>query len=113
MKIFFKLDKNKDGYITLKELKEGMKNTPNINEIADILQGVDTDKNGAINYTEFIAATLDQKGLISSTSLIKDAFQLFDKNNDGTIDQTELRSTLAGAEGDLIDSMIWKDVLKE
>lgn len=58
MKIFFKLDKNKDGYITLKELKDSMSNTHNIEEIADILKGVDTDKNGAINYTEFIAATL-------------------------------------------------------
>jgi Ca2+-binding EF-hand superfamily protein len=66
-----------------------------------------------INYTEFIAATLDQKGLLSSESLIKDAFQLFDKNNDGTIDQSELRYTLAGAEGELIDATIWKDVLKE
>ena len=113
MKIFFKLDKNKDGYITLKELKEGMVNTPNIEEIAEILKGVDTDKNGVINYTEFIAATLDQKGLMTSESLIKDAFQLFDKNNDGTIDQNELRSTLAGVEGELIDVEVWKDILKE
>jgi calcium-dependent protein kinase len=113
MKIFFKLDKNKDGYITLKELREGMKNTPNIEEIADILKGVDIDKNGVINYTEFIAATLDQKGLMSSESLIKDAFQLFDKNNDGTIDQSELRSTLAGPEGELLDADIWRDILKE
>jgi Ca2+-binding EF-hand superfamily protein len=43
-KIFFKLDKNKDGYITLKELREGMKGTPNIEEIADILKGLDIDK---------------------------------------------------------------------
>ena len=113
MQIFFKLDKNKDGYITLKELKEGMKETPNIEEIADILKGVDTDKNGVINYTEFIAATLDQKSLLSSDSLIKDAFQLFDKNNDGIIDQSELRNTLAGVEGELIDEKIWNDVLKE
>mmetsp|Transcript_25501 Transcript_25501/g.22658 ORF Transcript_25501/g.22658 Transcript_25501/m.22658 type:complete len:87 (+) Transcript_25501:148-408(+) len=69
MKIFFKLDKNKDGYITLKELKEGMVSTPNIEEIADILKEVDTDKNGVINYTEFIAATLDQKSLMSSDAL--------------------------------------------
>ncbi|CAI2366995.1 unnamed protein product [Moneuplotes crassus] len=113
MKIFFKLDRNKDGYITLKELKEGMKSTPNIEEIADILKGVDIDKNGVINYTEFIAATLDQKGLMTSESLIKDAFQLFDKNNDGSIDQNELRSTLAGVEGELIDVEVWEDILKE
>ena len=90
-----------------------MKNTPNIEEIADILKGVDIDKNGVINYTEFIAATLDQKGLLTSESLIKDAFQLFDKNNDGSIDHNELRSTLAGVEGDLLDVEVWEDILKE
>lgn len=113
MKIFFKLDKNKDGYITLKELREGMKSEPNIEEIADILKGVDTDKNGVINYTEFIAATLDQKELLSSESWIRDAFQLFDKNNDGTIDQGELRSTLAGAEDELIDAKFWREMIRE
>lgn len=57
-KIFFNIDKNNDGYITLKELKEAMKGRLSEDELQNILRAVDTDKNGAINYTEFIAATL-------------------------------------------------------
>lgn len=60
MEAFKKLDKNKDGYITLPELKAALKLSVSEEELEGILKGVDTDKNGAINYTEFIAATLNQ-----------------------------------------------------
>lgn len=43
MEIFKMLDKNKDGYVTLKELKEGMKENPNIEEIARLLNSIDLD----------------------------------------------------------------------
>lgn len=56
---FHKLDKNKDGYITIKELQKGLKDSHSIEEIQLIMESVDTDKNGAIDYNEFIAATLD------------------------------------------------------
>lgn len=62
--MFRSLDKNKDGYLTLKELKEGMKDNPNIDEIARLLNNIDLDQNGAINYNEFIAATLNTKTMI-------------------------------------------------
>ena len=92
MQIFLKLDKNRDGYITLKELKEGMKDLENIDEIAEILKGVDIDNNGAINYTEFIAATLDQERFVNEKKKIKDAFKVFDKDGDGKIDEEEMRA---------------------
>jgi len=92
MQIFLKLDKNKDGYITLKELKEGMQDNENIDEIAEILKGVDIDNNGAINYTEFIAATLNQEKFVNENKKIKDAFQVFDKDGDGKIDEEEMRA---------------------
>eukprot|EP00344_Euplotes_crassus_P003715 CAMPEP_0197005654 /NCGR_PEP_ID=MMETSP1380-20130617/30537_1 /TAXON_ID=5936 /ORGANISM="Euplotes crassus, Strain CT5" /LENGTH=241 /DNA_ID=CAMNT_0042424861 /DNA_START=269 /DNA_END=995 /DNA_ORIENTATION=- len=92
MQIFLKLDKNRDGYITLKELKEGMKEVENIDEIAEILKGVDIDNNGAINYTEFIAATLDQDKVVNEQMKMKDAFKVFDKDGDGQIDEEEMRA---------------------
>jgi calcium-dependent protein kinase len=108
MKIFFALDKNRDGYITLKELKEGMKDNENVDELAEILKGVDIDNNGAINYTEFIAATLDQTKMLSEQSKIKDAFRIFDKDGDGKIDESELKAAL-----DSEDTEIFKEMIKE
>ena len=57
--MFSKLDKNNDGYLTKKELIEGFKGIKSEKEIDELLRVVDTDKNGAINYTEFIAAMLN------------------------------------------------------
>ena len=107
------LDKNKDGYVTLKELKDGLKDNPNIDEIAHLLNTIDLDQNGAINYTEFIAATMNTKNMIEKQSKIQDAFSVFDKNGDGTITREELMEALAGETGDVIDPKVWEDVINE
>lgn len=66
---FRSLDKNKDGYITMGELKSVLKGQINGSELQSILEGVDTDRNGAINYTEFIAATLNARIMNDSKKL--------------------------------------------
>lgn len=58
-KFFSSLDINNDGYITLKELKEALKDKFDDATLQQIIRSIDTDKNGAINYTEFVAATLN------------------------------------------------------
>lgn len=63
-------------------------------ELEEILHGIDADKNGAINYTEFVAATLDQERHASGQDRIKDAFDAFDRNNDGAIDKHEVRELM-------------------
>lgn len=103
---FHSLDKNKDGYITVKELQKGLKDSHNFEEIVKIMSSVDTDKNGAIDYNEFIAATLDT-AITKNVSRLDMAFKFFDKNGDGVIDQTDMSEALVGeefkdAEGDII-----------
>ena len=70
------------------------------------MSSVDTDKNGAIDYNEFIAATLDT-AITKNVSRLDMAFKFFDKNGDGVIDQTDMSEALVGeefkdAEGDII-----------
>jgi calcium-dependent protein kinase len=95
MEAFKLLDKNKDGYITMLELKSAMSMHHSEDEVEEILRSIDTDKNGAINYTEFIAASLDNI-VFTNASKIEKAFKLFDKDNNGSIDVSELESVLSG-----------------
>jgi len=67
--MFTKFDANNDGYITLPELREALKGKFGEEELEQILRVADADKNGAINYTEFIAATLNADIFLSDDKL--------------------------------------------
>lgn len=53
------LDVNGDGSLTLEELRKGLEGKENGDDLLNMLQAADTDGSGEINYTEFIAATID------------------------------------------------------
>ena len=50
----------------------------------EIMDSVDLDGNGFINYTEFLTAVTNKTKLLSDTNL-KIAFEKFDKDKSGTI----------------------------
>ena len=56
---FMALDKNGDGSITFEELKQGLGHKENAETLIELLKAADTDNSGAIDYTEFLAATMD------------------------------------------------------
>lgn len=82
-------------------------------DIKTIYEAIDTDKNGVIDYTEWLAAAKDWSGLMD-TSMIKEAFNAFDLNANGEIGWEELREVLAN-EQDQEDGMskMWKDMVDE
>ncbi|KAF4747212.1 hypothetical protein FOZ63_022205, partial [Perkinsus olseni] len=62
-KTFQALDENGDGTLTVQEIKEGMRSL-DVSlpaDLEEIMKDVDSDGSGAIDYTEFIAATIDKK----------------------------------------------------
>lgn len=61
----------------------------NSDELIDLLSGADTDKNGTINYTEFIAATIEAQVFLRDENL-RNAFIMFDRDGSGKIDAKEL-----------------------
>jgi len=96
------LDKNKDGTLTIKEIVDGMKahGLEMPENMADSLARVDTDGSGSIDYTEFIAATLEQSRYIRD-EVMWTAFRTFDKDGDGQITKEELKAVVSGHGDDL------------
>jgi len=93
---FMALDHNGDGLLTAAEMKEGLEKA-GLKEIPEdlqkILEEVDSDGSGVIDYTEFLAATLDKKMYMNEDTCWA-AFRIFDRNGDGKIDKTEISHVL-------------------
>jgi calcium-dependent protein kinase len=67
------------------------------------MKAVDTDGSGFIDYSEFIAATMNKKTLLSSENM-ESAFKAFDKDKSGSISIAELKTMLGGAS---ITDAVW------
>jgi len=109
--MFMALDNNGDGLLTAAEMKEGLakaglKDIPA--DLQAILEDVDADGSGVIDYTEFLAATLDKK-LYLQEDVCWSAFRLFDRNGDGKISMDELKQVLNEGGNDIADA-IGKDL---
>lgn len=82
-------------------------------EIDEIFNRVDCDGTGEIEYSEFVVASMAEEDLLSTARLRK-AFQLFDKDNGGTITVDELREIFAffnKAGADLDDEYVEKIIV--
>lgn len=61
-KLFEQIDTNSDGYLTVDELQialDKQHENPGLSELKKVLDFIDTDKNGKINYSEFLACCLE------------------------------------------------------
>lgn len=50
------------------------------------MDSIDVDKNGKINYTEFLASSMAKEDLFTPTNILK-LFKLMDKDGNGEIDR--------------------------
>merc|ERR1712048_545744 len=61
---FVSLDENQDGLLTISELRSGLEHAGlniKLEELQAIVDGLDGDGSGYIDYSEFLAATLDRR----------------------------------------------------
>ena len=80
--MFLQWDSDQDGYISRKELRENIKNATEIFKVKEpnflaILNAMDSDRDGYIDFTEFITAALDKHKLLAAP-MINKAFKLLD-----------------------------------
>ena len=112
-KIFYKIDLNLDGKLTKDELfvafKEAgmeMKNS----QLNKVIESIDFDGNGSIEYEEFIRVTLPKERLFTEKNL-KIAFDMFDLNKSGTISFNEFKEILGIKK--IRDQKVYKELLEE
>jgi len=112
-KAFKHLDVNKTGVLTKEELKIGYKEFIGDGaeeEVDRIMLMADTDKSGAIDYSEWVVATISKKELLSDEKL-RQAFDLFDGDGGGSISSWEIKEVLGI--GKTFDERIWGEIISE
>ncbi|KAL4465828.1 hypothetical protein ABPG74_004065 [Tetrahymena malaccensis] len=113
-KQFKQLDKNGDGVLSIEEITEGMKNFDGKqSQLLEIIKEIDTDKNGQIEYSEFIAASMDKQLYMKQEKLYQ-AFKALDIDGSGSISKDELKQVLDSEDHFMNHSAdFWNNVIKE
>ena len=70
---------------------------------------VDKNDSGAIDYSEFVLATISREKLMDQHRL-EMAFKMFDKDGSGLISTSELRAIFGGNQ---ISEKVWTDLILE
>ncbi|GCA64273.1 hypothetical protein KIPB_013786 [Kipferlia bialata] len=106
-------DKNGDGTITTKELGTVMRSlgqNPTEAELQDMINEVDADGNGTIEFIEFVNLMLRKSKNVDSEEELREAFRVFDRDGDGFISAAELRHVMTHIgerlDEDEVDEMI-------
>lgn len=100
--IFKVFDQNGDGCLAYEEIFEGYKQYFNDDEkraeieARRILEKLDLNDNGLIEYSEFLIANLDPTKIIKEERL-REVFNMFDVDRSGAITVDEIKKILGGA----------------
>ena len=95
-RIFYKIDRNSDGKITKEDLENAYEEAEekiSKDELEKIISTVDFDKNGFIEYEEFIRVCIPEDRLFTESNL-KNAFDLFDTEKKGSITHMQVVDAL-------------------
>jgi calmodulin len=87
-------DKDKDGTITAKELANVMRTLnqdPSEHELAEMINEVDIDGNGHIDFDEFVTLMNRRCKETDAEEEVINAFKVLDKEGGGMISSSELR----------------------
>ena len=108
------MDKDNTGMISAEELEEAMREMNmemGANQIRTIIQNIDYQGNGKINYSEFLAATVSCRTVLTNEMLWA-LFKHFDTDDSGYITPENIREAMEKA-GKKISDTEMKEVMRE
>jgi calcium-dependent protein kinase len=113
-KSFQIIDKDGNGKITKEELVAQYSKFMSLDEACkvakEIIEKIDQDEDGMIDYTEFLVSCTERQ-LVVSLDYLEAAFKAFDLDDSGTITVEEIKNLLG--DGEQYDENIWKTILEE
>jgi len=110
-KAFKSLDISKTGVLTREELMIGYRELMGDlaeAEVERIMKIADHNNTGAITYSDWVIATINKNKILSDDKM-KQAFELFDADGNGTISALEIKEVLGI--GKKFDERIWDDIV--
>ena len=63
--------------------------------VDEVIDKIDVNKSGQVDFTEFVVATINQNALLKKEKIAQ-AFQMFDQDGNGYIDKKELKAVMGG-----------------
>lgn len=111
---FKMMDTDNDGIISCEELKNGLVKFGSLlveSELQMLIEAVDTNGKGKIDYGEFVAISLHSQKMANDEHLRR-AFSYFDKDGNGYIEPEELRDALS-EDGAIDNTDVANDILQE
>ena len=91
-------DKDGNGMIEAKELADvlnALGQSPSEEDIDKMIREIDGDKNGTIEFSEFLTMMASKMRVVDNEEEIQEAFKVFDMNADGFITIEELVQSMA------------------
>uniref|UniRef100_A0A8C7I6N0 Calcium binding protein 1 n=1 Tax=Oncorhynchus kisutch TaxID=8019 RepID=A0A8C7I6N0_ONCKI len=114
---FKEFDKNKDGFISCKDLGNCMGYMPTVMELIELSQQINMNLGGHVDFEDFVEL-MGPKLLTETADMIgvkelRDAFKEFDTNGDGAISTSELREAMRKLLGQQVGHRDIEDILRD
>ncbi|KAG0464276.1 hypothetical protein HPP92_019916 [Vanilla planifolia] len=106
---FCLFDKDGDGRITVEELATvigSLGHNPSQEELQDMIDEVDFNRNGTIEFGEFLSLMARKMKETDAEEELREAFKVFDKDQNGYISANELRNVMMNLGEKLTDEEV-------